>query len=138
MHVHPSLGALLNAGLKLGRDANGSWQHKSKHRFFSGELFLFTLTRRHPDIGAPTIWLLLWKRNHLNAFRALTCTMNKGNRGCVGSAGFSTPIMIGMEAAALMSLKLITVALSSCCSYLLSVRKASRLRPCVCRSQRNG
>lgn len=138
MHVHPSLGALLNVGLKLGRDANGSWQHKSKHRFFSGELFLFTLTRKAPGYWSSYHLAPSRKRNHLNAFRALTCTMSKGNRGCVGSAGFSTPIMIGMEAAALMSLKLITVALSSCCSYLLLVRKASRLRPCVCRSQRNG
>lgn len=59
------------------RDTDGSKPRKSKNRLFLGEFFYFTLTWRPPDVRAPTIWPLLWKRNHMNALRAWTCTITK-------------------------------------------------------------
>lgn len=117
------------------RDTDGSKPWKSKN--FRRVLLFYTDLKAPGCPGSYHLASTLEEEPH-ECIKSVDMHNYKGNSGCVGNAGISATIMIGTESVALMSLKLIAMALSSWCSYSLSVRKTSRGCPCVCRSHRNG
>lgn len=132
MHVHHSKEALLSIG------SNGSESQMSKHRSFFRRAFLFYTDPKAPGCLGSDYLASPLEEEPLQCTATVDVHSCKGTSGCVGNAGISAPIMIGMESVALMSVKLIATAFSSRCSYLLSVRKTLWVRHNVCRSHRNG